>query len=194
MAGADRARRHGFLHRHRGLVAVPAARAGARVARDLLRRPARVPRLPVAAEPARSTSATCSRGRSANYWDAISTYHEQLIRSFVYAGLATLHRARDQLPARVLDRVPRRALEEPLPARDHRAVLRHVPDPDARLADDPLRPRASSSNTLRTLGTCSARTAACSRPRRRSSRASPTTSCPSWRCRSTSRWSRSTRG
>jgi spermidine/putrescine transport system permease protein len=25
-----------------------------------------------------------------NYWDAISTYHEQLIRSFVYAGIATL--------------------------------------------------------------------------------------------------------
>jgi spermidine/putrescine transport system permease protein len=24
-----------------------------------------------------------------NYWDAISTYHEQLIRSFVYAGIAT---------------------------------------------------------------------------------------------------------
>jgi spermidine/putrescine transport system permease protein len=26
----------------------------------------------------------------ANYWDAIDTYHEQLIRSFVYAGLATV--------------------------------------------------------------------------------------------------------
>jgi spermidine/putrescine transport system permease protein len=25
-----------------------------------------------------------------NYWDAVSTYHEQLIRSLVYAGLATL--------------------------------------------------------------------------------------------------------
>ena len=45
-----------------------------------------------------------------------------------------------QLPARVLDRVPRRTVEEPLPAPDHRPVLRHVPDPDARLADDARRP------------------------------------------------------
>ena len=25
-----------------------------------------------------------------NYWDAISTYHEQFLRSFLYAGIATL--------------------------------------------------------------------------------------------------------
>ena len=37
-------------------------------------------------------------------------------------------------------------------------------------------------------------TGACSRPRSPSSPASPTTSCPSWRCRSTCRWSRSTPG
>ena len=76
-----------------------------------------------------------------NYRDAISTYHEHLIRSFVYAGLATLIALADQLPARLLDRVPRRTVEEPLPARDHRPVLRHLPDPHARVADDPLRQR-----------------------------------------------------
>src|SRR5207245_2503826 len=49
--------------------------------------------------------------------------------------------ARDQLPARVLDRVPRRPLEEPIPALRDRAVLRHLPDPHARVGDDPLRRR-----------------------------------------------------
>ncbi len=50
-------------------------------------------------------------------------------------------RARRQLSAGVLDRVPRRALEEPLPAPRDLAVLRHVPDPDARVGDDPVRQR-----------------------------------------------------
>ena len=78
---------------------------------------------------------------------------------------------------------------------DHRAVLRHVPDPDARLADDPRRRAASSldvaAHRRRSLG--DGRPAARDADRRRR-RASPTTSCPSWRCRSTWRSSRSTRG
>ena len=102
-------------------------------------------------------------------------------------------RARSSLSARVLDRLPRRALEEPLAARDHRAVLRHLPDPHARLGDDPRRPGARRRHPPRP---------AHPRPdgpparhaRPRSSPASPTTSSPSWRCRSTSRSSRSTRG
>src|SRR5439155_11637322 len=50
-------------------------------------------------------------------------------------------RARHRVSARLLDRLPRRALEEPLPPARDRAVLRHLPDPDARLGDDPLRRR-----------------------------------------------------
>src|SRR5207253_8812207 len=51
-------------------------------------------------------------------------------------------RAAVQLSARVLDRVPRWALAEPVPALHRRAVLRHVPDPHARVGDDPRRPGA----------------------------------------------------
>ena len=80
----------------------------------------------------------------------------------------------------------RAALEEPLPARHHRAVLRHVPDPDARLASrsSPTRGLSSGAADLQVLGPT---TADCwRRPSRPSSPASPTTSSPSWRCRSTS--------
>ena len=57
------------------------------------------------------------------------------------------HRARVQLPARVLDRVQGGPVEERLPGPRDRAVLRHLPDPHDRLADDPrgrgLRARTS---------------------------------------------------
>ena len=76
-----------------------------------------------------------------NFWDAISTYHPQLIRSFEYAGIATVLALLLSYPLVVLDRVPRRPLEEPAAAVHHRAVLRHVPDPDARVGDDPGRRR-----------------------------------------------------
>ena len=79
-----------------------------------------------------------------NYKDALTSTSTQFIRSIEYAGIATLIALADQLPARVLDRVPRRPLEEPVPAAGRRAVLRHVPDPDARLGDDP-RPTTASS-------------------------------------------------
>ena len=69
-----------------------------------------------------------------------------------------------QLPARLLDRLPRRPLEEPAPAAGHRAVLRHVPDPDARLADDPLRQRLRREHARRRRH-ARRRTAGCSRPR-----------------------------
>ena len=74
-----------------------------------------------------------------NYTDALQHVPPQFFRSLEYAGIATLFALLDRLPARVLDRLPRRALEEPAAPHDHRAVLRHVPDPDARVADDPRR-------------------------------------------------------
>ncbi len=77
-----------------------------------------------------------------NYSDALTTYHTQL-RPFVRVrGNRDRDRAPAQLSARVLDRVPRRTLEEPVPADDHRPILRHLPDPDARVGDDPGRPGA----------------------------------------------------
>ena len=72
-----------------------------------------------------------------NYRDAFTLYRSHFIRSLEYAGIATLAALPHQLPPRVLDRLPRRALEEPAAPAHHRAVLRHVPHPDARLEDDP---------------------------------------------------------
>ena len=59
------------------------------MARDLLRRPARVPRLPVAPERLVRLRLLFD-WNFGNYWDAIDRYHEHLIRSLVYAGLATV--------------------------------------------------------------------------------------------------------
>ena len=73
-----------------------------------------------------------------NYWDAISTYHEQFLRSFLYAGIATLLAHRDRVSARVLDRLPRGTLEERLPDPHRRPAVRHLPRADAGLAEHPL--------------------------------------------------------
>ena len=100
-----------------------------------------------------------------NYSDAISQFHEQFFRSLVYAGIATALALADQLSARVLDRDARRALEEPAAALHHRAVLRHLPDPHARLAHDPLRRRRRRRHPADTRRS-SATTGGCSRPRR----------------------------
>ncbi len=50
-------------------------------------------------------------------------------------AIATVLAPADRLPAGLLDRLPRGTLEEPLPVRDRRAVLRHLPDPHAGLAE-----------------------------------------------------------
>ena len=84
-------------------------------------------------------------------------------------------------------------LEERLPDPDRRAALRHVPRADARVAQHPRRRGAGRRHPARRPRPRPGRAAARDR-RSPSSRGSPTTSCPSWRCRSTCRWSRSTRG
>ena len=128
-----------------------------------------------------------------NFSDGIRDYHEQ------FDPLVRLRRDRDRrvpparVSARLLDRVPGGPVAESLPALHRRAVLRHVPRADARLAEHPRRPGARSSGSSGT-STSSAPTAGSWRRRSRSCRASPTTSSPSWRSRSTSRSSRSTRG
>ena len=99
-----------------------------------------------------------------NFWDAISTYHPQLIRSFEYAGSPPSLALLLSYPLVVLDRVPRRPLEEPAAAVHHRALLRHLPDPDARVGDDPVRRRvrSSASSGTCTCSACSATTVTCS--------------------------------
>ena len=141
---------------------VPLVLHGARVARDR----------------ARSSRASSFTWEFSNYTDAISNYDEQFIRSFEYAGLATLIALADRLPARVRDRVPRREVAERAAAARDPAVLRHLPDPHALVGDDPVDSGVVVS-TLQVARDRSARTAACSPPRSPWSRASPTTSCRS---------------
>ena len=182
--GRRRLGRMTFLHRHRWADAVPAARCRAGVPGAVLRRPART-----TWRTRRCRRASLELGYAfdwawANYKDAISTVPHAVPPLAPVRGDRDAGRARHQLPARVLHRVPRRALEEPAAAPGHRAVLRHVPDPHARVADDPRRRGLRRGRSAQTR-ICWARTAGCSPRRPRSSRASPTTSCRSWCSRST---------
>ena len=74
-----------------------------------------------------------------NFSDSLSLYDTQFLRSFLYAGIATDPLPADRLPGRVRDRVQGRQVPQPAPVRGRRPVLHHVPDPDPRLGDDPLR-------------------------------------------------------
>ena len=73
-----------------------------------------------------------------NYSDALSTYRPQFIRSIQYAALATFFALVIGYPLAYFIAVGRQVEELPA-APGHRAVLRHVPDPHAGLADDPGR-------------------------------------------------------
>ena len=70
----------------------------------------------------------------------------QRLRHAVHAGVRVLGRGdgprpADRLSARLRDRLPRRPLEERDVAGGDRPVLHHLPDPDPRLGDDPVRQR-----------------------------------------------------
>ena len=142
---------------------------------------------------ARSTSATRSTGPGATTGTRSSRYHEQLYRSLLYAGLATVLALLISYPLAywiafrggrwknlllVMIIAPFfvtyliRTLAWQTILADEGPVVGHLPR-----RRDPRRQRPR-----------------CSPPRPPSSPASPTTSCPSWRCRSTSRSSRSTSG
>ena len=88
----------------------------------------------------------------ANYGDAFSQFGEQFFRSFLYAGDRHAARAAHRLPARVRDRVPRRPLQEPAARPRRRAVLHELPDPHARVEDDPRRRGLRSSACSATSG------------------------------------------
>jgi spermidine/putrescine transport system permease protein len=75
-----------------------------------------------------------------NFSDGIRDYHEQLVRSFVYAGIATVACLVLAYPLVYWIAFRCRAVAEPPPALHHRALLRHVPRPDARVAQHPRRP------------------------------------------------------
>ena len=130
-----------------------------------------------------------------NFSDAVSNYQPQFVRSFVYAGIATLIALVVSYPVAywIAFRGGRwkNLLLLGIVAPFFVTYLIRTLAWETILADHGL-----VVNTLRT-STCSgssARTAASCRRPPPSWRASPTTSCPSWRCRSTSRSSRSTRG
>ena len=80
----------GFLHRHRGLTPYLLLAPGIAVAARLLRRAARVPRLPVAASPGIFDVGYTFTWAWGNYCDALSTLPTQFIRSLEYAGIATV--------------------------------------------------------------------------------------------------------
>ena len=170
--------------------AVPAARAGAAVPGALLPRPARLSGVPVAAvrELRRRLRVRLGVGELLGRDPELPRPLHPLARVRRHRDAA---RALLGLSAGVLDRLPRRPLEEPAAAVHRRALLRHLPDPDARVGDDPRRPGAGRRLPARHRDP-RRRTAGCWRPRPPSSPGSPTTSSRSWRCRCTSRSSRST--
>ena len=103
----------------------------------------------VAADRARSSRATRSPGTSADlHRRALAATSTQFIRSFVYAGIATVLGAADRLSARLHDRVQVRAVEEPPAGAGDRAVLHQLPDPHAGLADDPVRRRPGRRSSV----------------------------------------------
>ena len=88
----------------------------------------------------------------ANYSDALSRYDTQFVRSFIYAGSATAIALVLAYPLAYAIAF-RGALEERAAVRGRRPVLHHLPDPDDRLDDDPLRqrPRRRRAEDVRIL-------------------------------------------
>jgi len=74
-----------------------------------------------------------------NFPDSLSGNREQIVRSFYYAGAATVLALADLLPARLRHRPAVGALAAAAAVRGDRPLLHHLPDPHDRLEDDPLR-------------------------------------------------------
>ena len=130
-----------------------------------------------------------------NYSDALTTYHTQLVRSFEYAAIATA--------IALLLSYPLAYWIAFRGGRWKNLFLLMIIAPffvtylirtlawETILADQgPVVHFLRYVHLINVIGT----TTGCSRRRPRSSPASPTTSCRSWRSRSMLRWSRSTRG
>ena len=140
-----------------------------------------------------SSRTSSSRGSSRTSRTAFRDYHEQLVRSFLYAG----HRDR-RLPrcSRIRSSTGSRSGRgrggtSSCSSSSRRSSSRTSCGRSPGSTSSPTRGRSSASSAT---STSSAPTGGCWRRPSPSSRGSPTTSSPSWRCRSTSRSSRSTRG
>ena len=72
-----------------------------------------------------------------NYTAALQRFAPQFLRSLLYGGAATILTFAISYPARLHDRVPRRALQEPAAVPRRRAVLHQLPAADAQLEDHP---------------------------------------------------------
>ena len=123
----------------------------------------------------------------ANFGDAFSQYATAVLPLVLLRGDRHGPGAAHRLPARVRHRVPRRAVQERAARPRRRAVLHELPHPHAGVEDHPRRPGLRSSASSATLGIIGNERQRCSARRTRSSAGSPTTSCRSWCCRSTSR-------
>ena len=102
-----------------------------------------------------SSRTTSSRGSSRTTPTRSRSTSEQFVRSFVYAGIATrCSRSLIAYPLATGSRSGPGRWKNLFLARDRRPVLRHVPDPDARLADDPRRrrPGGRRPRTIHVLG------------------------------------------
>ena len=77
----------------------------------------------------------------ATYWDALATTGRSSCARCCYAATATVAVPAARLPARLPDRLPGGPLAQPGAGPGHRAVLHQLPDPHARLEDDPRRRR-----------------------------------------------------
>jgi hypothetical protein len=73
-----------------------------------------------------------------NFPDALDGRGEQIVRTFLYSGAATVLAL--LISARLRDRGKGRpSLAAASPLRRHRSLLHHLPDPHDRLEDDPRR-------------------------------------------------------
>ena len=77
----------------------------------------------------------------ANFSDALSDFDTQFVRSFVYAGIATLLCLLIAYPLSYAIAFKAGKWKTALLFARHRAVLHDLPDPHLRLADDPLQRR-----------------------------------------------------
>ena len=81
-------------------------------------------------------------GSFSNYTDGAGHLLDQFIRSIVYGLRGDDRRLPHRLPARLCDRLPGGALQEPPAVPRHRPVLHELPAADAVLEDHPVRRRA----------------------------------------------------
>ena len=101
-----------------------------------------------------------------NFPDSLSGHTEQIVRSFFYAGTATLLALLIAYPLAYAIAFRAGRFKTAAAVRGDRALLHHLPDPHDRLENDPQRLRARSSASCRRSRWCR-RTAASSPPRGR---------------------------